>query len=381
MVGNAHSAKLRAAFGCGLAALAMLVLVPVPAAASDNSHDAAAGAGVSIINGKGTQANAWPWQVAIVFAGRRNESARKRYFCAGSLIARDLVLTAAHCVARLRPSQLRRIEVIAGRTWLSSDAGSSAFVKSRLMPRNRNGRFKYQGSRAAPAWDIALLKLKRRLPAEPIKLAGGPETAALEQGSLVKTTGWGVTEPMNRLGSNRLKVATQVVLPDAVCKRDNGRSYQSRTMLCLGGPAGNTSTCFGDSGGPLVSRVSTGWRLIGVTSFGDPFCSTTVPSVDAKAAGRAIRGWIRETALRVSGTDPVGFDGSAPPRRPWCRVPNLTGRNLSQARRALSLAGCRLGAVRKNRFSYGRSGRISFASLPQGWLTPPGNRIQVWLNP
>ena len=381
MVGNAHSATLRAAFCCGLAALALLLLAPAPAGASGDGHDASAGAGVSIINGKGTKARAWPWQVAIVFAGRRNESARKRYFCAGSLIARDLVLTAAHCVAGLRPSQLRRVQVIAGRTWLSSDGGSSSFVKSRLMPRNRQGRFKYQGSAAAPAWDIALLKLKRRLPAEPIKLAGGPEAGALAPGSLVKTTGWGVTKPMNRLGSNILRVATQVVLPDAVCRRDNGRSYQSRTMLCLGGPAGNTSTCFGDSGGPLVSRVSTGWRLIGVTSFGDPFCTPVVPSVDARAAGRAIRAWIRKTALRVSGTDPVGFDASVPPPQPWCRVPGLTGRNLSQARRALRLAGCRLGTVRTNRFGYGRSGRISFASLPQGWLTPPGNRIRVWLNP
>jgi secreted trypsin-like serine protease len=381
MVGNAHSAKIRAALCCGLATLAVLIAFPNPAAAS--GADPVPRAGVSIINGKGTKTRDWPWQVAIVFADRRNEStsARRRYFCAGSLIARDLVLTAAHCVANLRPSQLKRIQVIAGRTWLSSDAGSSSFVKSRLMPRNRNGRFKYQGSRAAPVWDVALLKLKRRLPAEPVKLAGGRESAALAPGSLVRTTGWGVTKPMNRLGSNILKVATQVVLPDSVCRRDNGRSYQPRTMLCLGGPSGNTSTCFGDSGGPLVSRLSTGWRLIGVTSFGDPFCDPIAPSVDARAAGTAIRGWIRRTAIRVSGTDPVGSDGSAAPRRPWCRVPKLTGRNLPQARRALRLAGCRLGAVRKNRFSYGKSGRISFASLPQGWLTPTGNRIRVWLNP
>jgi secreted trypsin-like serine protease len=380
MVGNAHSAKIRAAICCGLAALAVLVVAPNPAAASGGHNDGVAG--ISIINGKGTKAKAWPWQVAIVFAGRGSKrvSARKRYFCAGSLIARDLVLTAAHCVAGLRPSQLRRIQVIAGRTWLTSKSGSSSFVKSRLMPRNSRGQFKYRGSRAAPAWDIALLKLKRRLPAEPIKLAGGSEAAALAAGSLVKTTGWGVTGPMNSLGSNILRVATQVVLPDQVCRRDNGRSYQSRTMLCLGGPAGNTSTCFGDSGGPLVSRVSTGWRLIGVTSFGDPFCDPVAPSVDARASGNAIRGWVRRTAIRVSGVDPVGSDGSAPPKRLWCRVPKLPGKNLVQAKRALRLAGCSIGAVRIYRFSYGRSGRVSFASLPQGWLTPPGNRIRLWLN-
>ncbi len=380
MVSGAHSAGFRALFFCGLALFAAVVILAEHAGADESGQQ---DAGISIINGKGTKAADWPWQVALVAGGpgSGSTSARKRYFCSGSLIARDLVLTAAHCVAELRPSQLKSLQVVAGRTWLSSDSGSSSRVESRLMPRNQNGRFKYQGASFSPSWDIALLKLRRRLPAEPIKLAGALEAGALAPGSRVKTTGWGVTGPMNRLGSNRLKVAGQVVLPDAVCRRDNGRSYQPKTMLCLGGPAGNTSTCFGDSGGPLVARVSTGWRLIGVTSFGDPFCTPIAPSVDAKASGKAIRGWIKRTAIRVSGVDPVGFDGKAEPKPNWCRVPNLAGRTLSQARRALSRAGCRLGPVRKNRFGYGRPGRVSFTSLPQGWLTPPGSRIRVWLNP
>jgi len=382
MVRNAHSAGIRAALCCGLALIAAAFVV-LPSQAGAAGADAEPGAGVSIINGQGTKINEWPWQVALVRGGPggRFTSDRKRYFCTGSLIARDLVLTAAHCVAELRPAQLKRIQVVAGRTRLSSNSGSTAYVRSRLMPRDSNGRFKYQSASFSPSWDIALLKLKRRLPAEPIKLAGGPEAAAFAPGSQVKTTGWGVTRPMNRIGSNVLKVATQVVLPDAVCRRDNGRSYQPRTMLCLGGPSGNTSTCFGDSGGPLVAQVSTGWRLIGVTSFGDPFCNPVAPSVDARASGKAIRGWVRRTAIRISGVDPVGFDGTAMSKPTWCRVPNLAGRNLNQARQSLQLAGCRLGPVRKNRFGLGRSGRISFASLPQGWLTPPGNRIRVWLNP
>lgn len=380
MVFGAHSAGFRALISCGLALLAAFVLLAGQAGADDSGEG---NAGVSIINGSGTSAADWPWQVALVAGGpgSGSTSARKRYFCSGSLIARDLVLTAAHCVAELRPSQLNSLQIISGRTRLSSNSGSRSRVKSRLMPRNKSGRFKYQGGSFSPAWDIALLKLRRPLPAEPIKLAGAAEKGAVAPGSRVKTTGWGVTDPMNRLGSNRLKVAGQVVLPDAVCRRDNGRSYQTKTMLCLGGPAGNTSTCFGDSGGPLVARVSTGWRLIGVTSFGDPFCNPIAPSVDAKASGKAIRGWIRRTAIRVSGVDPVGFDGKAQPKPNWCRVPNLAGRTVSQARRALNRAGCRLGAVRKNRFGYGRSGRVSFTSLPQGWLTPPGSRIRVWLNP
>jgi hypothetical protein len=151
-------------------------------------------------------------------------------------------------------------------------------------------------------------------------------------------------------------------------------------MVCLGGPAGNTSTCFGDSGGPMVARVSTGWRLVGLTSFGDPFCDPAAPSVDTRVSGRAIRAWVRRVTLRETGVDPVGFTGVPRPIRQWCSVPDLRGRTVAQSRRALFNAGCRLGKVRRDRFGWGRPGRTNTSSLPQGWLAPIGKRIDIWIN-
>lgn len=380
MVATAHSARVRAAsLGCGLVLLAVLAM---GIDRSQAAHPPGNGAEASMINGKNAKAAEFPWQVALVVGGpgSRSRSARKRYFCSGSLIARDLVITAAHCVAEFSQRQIGWIEAIAGRTWLSNKSGSSAFVKSRLMPRNRNNRFKYSSSKSSPAWDVALLKLKRRLPVEPIELAGDSEADLLSTGTLVKASGWGVAKPGNRIGTNNLRVANQVILPDPVCRRDNGRSYQPKTMICIGGPSGNTSTCFGDSGGPMIARLDVGWRLIGVTSFGDPYCSPNLPSVDARVAGRAIRAWVRERTMRASGVDPVGFGGVVPQKRTWCRVPNLIGRTVGQARAALSRAGCRLGRTRADFYGYGRRGRVSASSLPQGWLTPPGKRIRLWVN-
>ena len=43
-----------------------------------------------IINGDNASPNAWPWQISLRYNGRHR--------CGGSLIAKDWVLTAAHCV-------------------------------------------------------------------------------------------------------------------------------------------------------------------------------------------------------------------------------------------------------------------------------------------
>ena len=50
-----------------------------------------------VVNGDNASPHAWPWQISLRVNGR--------HICGGSLIAKDWVITAAHCVARNpRPS-------------------------------------------------------------------------------------------------------------------------------------------------------------------------------------------------------------------------------------------------------------------------------------
>ncbi len=400
MVNSAQPAAMRSVGSAlGLLLLGLLLVNVTPAGAAPGGIPSSAsslasslnpapnvgyraGAGTSMIRGTGTRIRDWPWQVAIAKGGPGSQrvSARRRAFCGGSLIAPDLVITAAHCVADMNRRQLRRIEVIGGRTWLSNRTNGTSYVSKRILPYSSSGTPRFVDNGRRPWWDVALLKLKRALPGQPIKLAGATESASFAPGVPVKTTGWGVTGPMKRISSNVLRLATQVILPDAVCRRGNGGSYSPKTMVCIGGPAGNTSTCFGDSGGPLVSRVSDGWRLVGLTSYGDAYCDPVVPSVDTRVSGRAIRAWVRQVSIRESGVDPVGSGGTPRPRPAWCSVPKLTGHTVSQSRVVLSRVGCRLGKVRYEFSRFGRRGRTKFSSLPQGWLAPIGQRINIWVN-
>lgn len=354
---------------------AAFLLVSAPAAESPaGTHEQ--GVSPRIVNGKTTTIEQWPWQVALLDRTySANPRPTTRYRCSGVLVAPDLVATAGHCVAEYRLADLSNLSVLTGRTFLDqAGTGQRIGVDRILMPRNADGSRKYRAWGGSADWDVALLELESPSSSPAIRIAGATETGAWRPGRPVWTMGWGYVDA-RRPVSNVLRAAAQVILPDRVCRTANGRAYRTKTMICLGGPAGHSSACVGDSGGPLVSRTSEGWRLIGLTSFGDFFCRGNVPSVDNRTAGWAVRSWIRETALERSGVDPIGSGGTLGPRPEWCRVPNLYRRTRLAAATTLRSRGCRLEVV-GNR----RKGRIVGTSLPPGWLAPPGFGIRVRLS-
>lgn len=383
----AHLANRAALAGCGLLLLAILLaafLLPSsPAAAGGEPSSSESGATASIVNGKATTIGQWPWQVALTVSSRiaPRASTSWRFFCGGSVLAPRLVITAGHCVADLNRGQIRKIEIVSGRTRLNSNRGQVARVTGLRMPVNASGKRRFRGLAGAADWDVALLTLASPLSAEPIKLAGPDEAAAWSPGQVAWTTGWGITKAFSQRVPARLQVARQVLMGNGLCHRADGVAYKSRRMICMGAPRAHASACNGDSGGPLVVETGAGYRLVGLTSYGDGACRGFVPSVDTRVSGRQIRNWVARTAMNLTGRNVVGSGGTPRPAPDWCKVPDVFRLRQSQAKARLEAAGCRLGRVRTDYYSVGQAGRIVGSRLAPGWLAPPGFKVGVWVAP
>src|SRR5215210_4024264 len=207
--------------------------------------------GTAVPNGK------YPF-VAALLDKRRPGDTFDELFCGGTLIVKNTVLTAAHCLVNPNPDKL---QVVIGRTALSQNRGQLRSVSRRFIhPRyNRNG------------YDAAVLKLSRPVKSiNPIKLATAKQNNLEKPGHILRTAGWGVVKqrpgPFDILPFRMHEVSVPVV-SDSRAKR----AYQSQGLKYLpslqvaAGKKGN-GACFGDSGGPLFDSGSR--TQVGITSYG-----------------------------------------------------------------------------------------------------------------
>lgn len=243
--------------------------------------------GTAVPNGK------YPFMVALLDT-RYGSSAFQQQFCGGTLIDRDSVLTAAHCLYGGTPRKNLRVAV--GKTALSSSQGQMRRV-SRIYLHPR-----YNGN-ASNAYDAAVLKLSRPVGGiKPIKLAGKRQNFLERSGRRAIVAGWGnmVAQPADgSAGSkwpNRMREARVPIKPDTYARSVYGRSYIPRLMVAAG-ETGKDS-CQGDSGGPMFSKVNGVYRQIGITSFGAGCGAAGYPGVYAEVNSAPIRGFIVNRANR-----------------------------------------------------------------------------------
>lgn len=311
--------------------LGMLTLiVPASAAAAPEKR---------IVGGTETTIEEWPWQAALLDAGAGN--AYFRQFCGGSVIAGNLVLTAAHCVetTQVGPEPIfgppEDVEVLTGRTTLSdsSQGQESALETYYVFTDEGGGEVGYESFEnftllnddplydpQTSRWDVVVLELAEPVPAAPIQLAGAGETSLWAPGVEATVTGWGTTCFSSCSGSNTLRETTVDMLDDSICDATYS-DYDFATMVCAGALEGGRDTCQGDSGGPLVVPVqgappgatpSQSWRLVGDTSFGAGCAEPDTPAVYGRVAGSQMRPAI-ERVIAEQGSPYVDPNPPPPP--------------------------------------------------------------------
>src|SRR5215218_7405998 len=133
--------------------------------------------GTAVPNGK------YPFMAALLDK-RRAGDAFDELFCGGTLIDKDSVLTAAHCLVMSKPDKL---QVVVGRTVLNQHRGQLRSVSGRFIHPRYNGN--------GYGYDAAILKLSRPVKGiKPIKLATAKQNNLEKPGHILTTAGWGVVK-------------------------------------------------------------------------------------------------------------------------------------------------------------------------------------------
>ncbi|XP_055697134.1 serine protease grass-like [Phlebotomus papatasi] len=256
--------------------------------------------GDKVAYGEKTALFEYPWMALL----RYRDSDGFSFRCGGSLITDRYVLTAAHCIARLR-SGIDVYSVVLGEYDVRYDEDcqtigdeticsppTQEILKDLLLPHPKYNTPKF-------ANDIGLIRLRDRADTnrDNIKPVCLPYTQQLQRMQLRRlvATGWGTTENMTT--SNDLLKVSLPVVDNSRCQRVYLSLKWTPNQFCAGGE-NNVDTCKGDSGGPLVYPGNIrGQRYVqfGIVSAGVNSCgvSNGTPAVYVRV-GNYMK-WILDT--------------------------------------------------------------------------------------
>jgi len=236
------------------------------------------------------------------------------HFCGGSLIAKDVILTAAHC-------QGGSYNIVLGRHDVDDNDGEVIGMKNEVPHPDYNS--------GTTDNDFMLVFLDSAVTATNVDLVKlNKESNVPSIGSSVTVMGWGDTDirdDVSKLSDVLMNVDVNVISNNE-CDASEGTidgyydTYENQitnNMLCARVVGGGEDSCQGDSGGPLVVKGANASQdvQVGVVSWGIGCASEHFPGVYARIS-RSYN-WIEdEVCSRSNYASDAGFNcgsgGSTP---------------------------------------------------------------------
>jgi len=247
-----------------------------------------------IVGGQETEVNEYPWMSALAFA------VNGQFFCGGTLIGTQWVVTASHCLFRnsdgTDPLVAEDINIVLGEHDTDDDDESLIPRKSvnviRIITHEN-----YNAENSDN--DVALLKLQEPVDINIYTPACVAQTGDTFIGQNAWVYGWGATSYGGIYPDKLQEVEVKIVSED-VCKIAMEGYEITEGMLCAGGVGGEDG-CQGDSGGPLTVDMGGQHVLVGDVSWGNGCGLEGQYGVYAETA--FYRGWIDENIQENGGIE------------------------------------------------------------------------------
>lgn len=225
-----------------------------------------------------------PGQTTYPFMVMLNELSQG-WFCGGTMIAPNLVLTAAHCAV----DTLAANWLVSAYRWdqrlTSPEEGGTDYKVTKIYVHPS-----YNGDLNTNDVAIFVLSAPLNTPTFPprwISLNRDPNYPP--SGTTSKTIGWGDLQYQGSMPA----YLQQVDIPIAsvqTCQAVLGSQATYPSMICAGSIG--RDSCQGDSGGPLMVNQGGTWVQVGIVSFGTAGCADPKEYLGVYSRVSNLTGWI-----------------------------------------------------------------------------------------